>query len=204
MSTNGGMDAAQVKTRSELKAFFKNGCMPDETHFASLIDAFVHRADPPPAPVSTPPAAQPPAPRPTGWQRMAGRIGAYDPDLGPQQIECAVNLTGAGVLADGNWHVIVRGLYDCYAFELVASASGRVNSCNHAVTHAIVLTSFSGDAGSIRQTASYKGWDFRRKIRLKWVKRDGAYDLCIGTGTGFGKDDQGHPVMIQYHLTRLW
>jgi hypothetical protein len=108
------------------------------------------------------------------------------------------------VPADGRLHPVLLGLRDCYGFELVASASGLVNSNNHALTHAIVLISFSGDPGGILQTATCKGWNFLRKIRVRWVARAGAYDLCLGTRIGLGRDEQGQPVRIQYHLTRIW
>src|SRR5882724_517237 len=41
--TNVGI--AEIKSRSELKAYFKNGRMPDETCFAHLIDSLVHQND---------------------------------------------------------------------------------------------------------------------------------------------------------------
>jgi hypothetical protein len=192
-----------LKTRSELKKLFQNGAMPTENHFASLIDAMVHRADAAPAaaPVRPAPAAPKPA---SGWARSSGRIGSYDPSQGPEQIERAVELAMASVPADGKLHPILRSIRDCYGFELVASASGLVNSSNHALTHAIVLISFRGRADGILQTASYHGWNFMRKIRVKWVARGDAYDLCIGTGMRFGQDEQGRPVRIQYHLGRIW
>src|SRR5579864_4728933 len=34
-----------IKSRAELKAFFTNGQLPDESAFASLIDSLVHRND---------------------------------------------------------------------------------------------------------------------------------------------------------------
>lgn len=41
--TNPGI--AEIKSRSELKAYFKNGRLPDETCFAHLIDSLVHQND---------------------------------------------------------------------------------------------------------------------------------------------------------------
>lgn len=194
------------KTRTELKAFFKNGRMPDEHNFADLIDSMLHRDDVPatgpPAPAPAPPAPSPLPP--SGWSRARGRLGSYQPSRGPDQMACAASLVHDSVPADGAWHVLMPAMSDCYGFEIVASASGRVGSHNHAVSRAVVLISFGVSQGAIVQTATYCGWDFRRKIRLKWVRRGDAFDLCIGTGTSFGKDDQGVPVQIQYHVTRIW
>lgn len=204
------MSASQVppKSRSDLKKCFKNGCMPDQKNFSDLIDAMVHRDDlslpsaamPDPAPASPGPGASPA----DGWQFAAGRIGSYAPLKGAAQLERAVNLVRLGVPADGKRHVIMPDMTDCYGFEIVASASGRVDSNNHAITHAVVLISFGASDDAILQTASYQGWDCRRKIVLKWVRRGAVYDLHIGTRVSFGNDEQGKPVQIQYHVTRMW
>ncbi len=44
-SKKANVGIAEIKSRSELKAYFKNGRMPDETCFAHLIDSLVHQND---------------------------------------------------------------------------------------------------------------------------------------------------------------
>ena len=34
-----------IRSRAELKALFKNGRLPDESHFSFLIDSLVHKND---------------------------------------------------------------------------------------------------------------------------------------------------------------
>jgi len=202
-------EPAALRSRAQLKELFKNGKQPVEGDFADLIDAFVHQDDIPELfdlrqPEQPPPQPQPQPHIPNGWQGAGGRIGLYDTLRGPEQLPRAQSLVRAQVPADGRWHTILSGLNDCYAFEIVASASGKVGSNNHAITHAIVLLSFEGYAKGIRQTASYRGWYWGRRIRLAWRRHGDHYDLRMRTGCSFGLDEEGNPVMIQFHATRLW
>lgn len=206
-----------LKTRKELKRFFEDGQMPNGQNFANLIDAMVHRDDQPlavaesqikessikAAVLPVPSSLQLQAPS-LGWTQTAGRMGTYDAAKRTSQINRAVNLTRDFVPADGKFHVILPDLTDCFGFEIVASASGRVNSSKHAITRAVVLISFGISGDGILQTCTYKGLDYRQKIRLKWVKKKDTYDLCMGTGVSFGDDEQGKKVQIQYHVTRIW
>lgn len=200
-------EPAALKSRAQLKDLFKNGAQPDQGDFADLIDAFVHQDEIPELFDPRQPEQPPIQPQPhayDGWQGAGGRIGLYDVQRGPEQMPRAQGLVRARVPADGRWHKIVFDLSDCYAFEIVASASGKVGSNNHAITHAIALISFEGYAGGIRQTASYRGWYWGRRIKLAWRRHGDHYDLCIRTGCSFGLDDEGNPVTIQFHVTRLW
>ena len=256
--------SAPIKSRVELQRLFKNGRLPDENAFRSLIDAFVHRNDLWENPETEPggtgeptlggpgthrisalnrswyvyvdspnhlvvaesdalrlrlnandridlgPPDSPFAAEVRGWAGIGMRLGNYDPADEKRQEFPSTALVSLQVAADGRWHPIIPALKTCHAFEVVASASGAGTSKNHSLTHAIAVTAFSGGRNSIRPTYSYDGWDWRRKIRFKWqasggwFAKDSDYSLCVGTGCNFGKGADGKPVMIRYHITRLW
>lgn len=212
-----------IKSRAVLKGYFKNGQVPDEDKFADLIDSMAHRADlpppaPPPTPVPTPAPAPQPAPRPPREHGMpAGlRIGRFDPagEHALRLLPASALLAHCRAPADGRWHPVLSGLNDCYAFEIVACASGLVSAGRHAVTHAIALTAFGADAG-LRQTFSgapaKRGWRLfaclrrrRPRVEFKWVASGAQVALQVRSNVNFGFDQEGAQVMIEYHVTRLW
>jgi hypothetical protein len=249
-----------IKSRTELKAFFSNGRLPDQSAFAYLIDSFVHRNDVWEKPasgnggsnggsshkitalnrswyvyvdsqnnlvVSESDAVRlrlnandrtdiggPDAPfalQVNGWTGIGMRIGTYSPADDNRKEYPSSALVRLQVPADGQWHPIITGLSRCHAFEVVASASGTNASRFHAVTHAIAVSGNAGGRKSIRQAYSYDGWFWRRRIDFKWQSNGGGwfkkgadYTLCVRTGCNFGKGDDGKPVMVRYHITRLW
>lgn len=242
-----------------MKALFKNGRLPDESHFSFLIDSFVHKNDlwekangigngngyvnhritslnrswyvyidaQNNLVVSESDAVRlrlnandridvggPDAPfalQVSGWTGIGMRIGTYKPADDRRREYPSSALAGLQVPADGRWHPIITGLSSCRAFEVLASASGANGSQSHAVTHAIAVSGNSGGWKSIRQAYSYHGWYWRRRIRFQWRSNGGGlfkkstdYTLRVRTGCDFGKGDDGKPVMIRYHITRLW
>ncbi|MBZ5522858.1 MAG: hypothetical protein LAP21_11525 [Acidobacteriia bacterium] len=248
-----------IKSRAELKAFFRNGRLPDEISFAHLIDSFVHQNDlwekqegdggnanggtvhritslnrswyvyvdsKNNLVVSESDAVRlrmnandrvdiggPDAPfalQVNGWAGIGMRLGGYNPADDTRKEFPSSALTRLQAPADGRWHPIITGLNSYQAFEVVASATGTNASSDHAITHAIAVGGVSGGHKSIRQTFSYDGWYWRRKISFKWQAGGGLfgkssdYSLCVRTGRNFGKGDDGKPVMIRYHITRLW
>jgi hypothetical protein len=259
---NKGAPNLPIKSRIELKKFFSNGCLPDQTAFEYLIDSLAHRNDFWKKPeagggssgesnvgvthrisalnrswyvyvdsqnnlvvaesdavrlrlnandrVDIGEPADPFALQVKGLAGIGMRMGVYDPGDNTRKEFPSSALTGQQVPADGGWHPILSGLSSCQAFEVVASASGASTSRNHALTHAIAVTAASGGSKSIQHTYSYDGWYWRRKIHLKWQASGGwfaknpDYSLCVRTGLNYGKSDDGKPVMIRYHMTRLW
>jgi hypothetical protein len=146
-----------------------------------------------------------------GWTGLGMRIGTYSPAEETRKEYPSKALVGLQVPADGNWHPIVSGLAGCQALEVVACATGAATSGLHAITHAIAVTAASGGRNSIRSTLSYDGWYWRRKISFRWqangggwFKKGADYSLCVRTGCNFGKGDDGKPIMIRYHITRMW
>jgi hypothetical protein len=256
-----GPATGPVRSRDELKAFFQNGRLPDESHFRFLIDSFVHKNDlweknnggangngngsvhhritslnrswyvyvdsQNNLVVSESDAVRlrlnandridvggPDAPfalQVNGWTGLGMRAGAYSPVDDSRREYPSSALSRLQVPADGKWHPIITGISTCRAFEVLASAAGPNTSKFHAVTHAIAVNGNSGGRKSIQQTYSYEGWYWRRRIRFKWqsnggglLKKAADYSLCARTGCDFGKGDDGKPVMIRYHITRLW
>jgi hypothetical protein len=247
-----------VRSRAELKALFKNGRLPDESHFSFLIDSLVHKNDlwekntgggngngfinhritslnrswyvyidsQNNLVVSESDAVRlrlnandridlggPDAPfalQVSGWTGIGMRTGTYKPADDKRREYPSSALVNLQVPADGRWHPIITGLSSCHAFEVLASASGAIGSRSHAITHAIAVSGNSGGRKSIRQAYSYDGWFWRRRIRFQWrcnsrlFKKGSDYTLLVRTGCDFGKGDDGKPVMIRYHITRLW
>jgi hypothetical protein len=255
-----GAPAGAIKSRAELKAYFTNGSLPEQSAFAALIDSFVHRNDvweraasgnggtnggathkvtslnrswyvyvdsQNNLVVSESDAVRlrmnandrvdiggPDAPfalQVNGWAGIGMRVGTYSPADDARKEYPSAGLANLKVPADGQWHPIITGLSRCHAFEIVAGASGASASQFHSVTHAIAVTGNSGGRKSIRQAYSYDGWLWRRRIKFKWqvnggswFKKGADYTLCVRTGCDFGKGDDGKPVMVRYHITRLW
>jgi hypothetical protein len=199
-----------VRTRAQLKAYFSNGKVPDETQFAALIDSFVL-----PSEVMAPPAPAP-APDPDAALRAAGlRIGRFDPTAAGafQPLPAGTLRPACKAAADGSWQELLCGLNGCFAFEVVACASGQADSGLHAVTHATALTSFGG--GHLRQTFSaphVRRWRWlpcwlrrpRFRVEFRWQSEGRGLSLWARTSCDFGSDEEGRPVMIDYHLSRLW
>lgn len=107
--------------------------------------------------------------------------------------------------ADGRWHMIIGGLDNCNAFEIIARC-GKVDrykkNGKFAILHAIALSSFG--MGKINKTSSYFSptWSFLNfwnKIDLKWKGTTHEYSLWIRTNSYYGKDEQ-----IFYRITKLW
>jgi len=146
-----------------------------------------------------------------GWAGIPMRIGTYLPDSDTRHVFPSSALTGMELPADGRWRPILSGIASCQAFEIVASVSGAKGSHASAITHAIAVNANGAGARSIRETRSYEGWYWRRRIRFQWqadgggwFKKAAGYTLRVRTGCNYGKGDDGNPAMIRYHITRLW
>lgn len=110
------------------------------------------------------------------------------------------------VKADAQWHEILSGLKGCNVFEIVAEAKGNIQDGNYSLIHAIAMNADAGQSGTIKMThTSYRWFDFRDKIKLRWRGVPGNYSLEIKTGKHyFLTEDQKEANQIRFHICRLW
>jgi hypothetical protein len=207
--------ASFAPRRETLKARFRNGMVPDEDSFAELIDALALRTEVAQLRADLQAQQQQPARRDIPEPLVvAGRFDPAAPGAA-RPFGAEGVLAGCRMPADGHWHRIIGNLDGCYAFEIVAAATGMVGADAHAVTHAIALSQL-GRQGAVRQTPS--GWPrpwwrrlldllpWRRpaQLQLRWVEEGDTLMLAMRSTISFGFDQQQQPVQINYHITRLW
>jgi len=218
-----------MSPRDQLKSYFRSGKVPTEQQFAELIDAMALKAElPPPPPSPSPPPVPPPHPPlpPSPPPLPQGvRLGQFDPsaESRPQPLDRKELMESCRRPADGQWYPLIPRLNDCYAFEVVACASGMMKPGHHAVTHAIALTSFAAHA-NVRQTFSQEyppiGWRLwrwpqrllcqflrhrcLRRVEFRWCRHGDGVTLEVRSNTSFGRDHEGAQVAIACHITRLW
>lgn len=98
--------------------------------------------------------------------------------------------------------MIIDGLDNCNAFEIVARAGRRITpgkaSGKFALVHAIAVASFGNSHSRIRKTSSHYGF-FWNKISLKWKGDTRKYSLWIKTNSHYGVNEK-----IFYRITKLW
>lgn len=100
--------------------------------------------------------------------------------------------------ADGKWHTIVSDLNYCNMFEIVAR-TGVVKSGNHAMVHALAMSSYGNSNAKVKHTYVRFSWWRPLRIKLRWTGDTYNYKLQIKTSRNLGKD-----VLIKYHVTELW
>lgn len=109
------------------------------------------------------------------------------------------------VAADGKWHTILSDLDGLHAFEIVAQASGKINTGHYCVSHAIALSAFGGKGSKskIKKTTAYYG-SYRDKITYKWEGSLHSYSLLIKTRRDYGQNSETNaPFQIKYNITSL-
>jgi len=153
------------------------------------------------------PLPDPPPPLHPGlWQR----VWNYFFGLKKESDQEKVSRKPGQAPADGRWHMIIGGLDNCHAYEIVARC-GKVNkeekTGKFALLHAIAVASFG--MGKIRKTTGYfnKAWwfgSFWNKINLKWKGTTHNYSLWIKTNSYYDKDEDGKDQQIFYRITKLW
>jgi hypothetical protein len=115
------------------------------------------------------------------------------------------------VPADGKWHNITSSMSGCQAIEVVAGV-GKKNTGRYALLHAVALNTFNP------RGLFFNFWRWKNKIKhnqayyrsrsdklsLRWSGEQQSYFLQIQTNSDYGLDDQGQPIRINYHITKLW
>tara|TARA_B100001113_G_C21119546_1_gene626805 strand:+ start:614 stop:1372 length:759 start_codon:yes stop_codon:yes gene_type:complete len=116
------------------------------------------------------------------------------------------------VPADGVWHKIISNLDGINAFEVIAHASGSVNSGYYSISHVIVLSTFGGphSKNSIKNYQN-SNWNtffgrlFNKKIiKFRWTGTLHDYNLEVKTSGDWNIDPEtNQPYQIHYNVTKL-
>lgn len=99
------------------------------------------------------------------------------------------------VAADRKWHPLVEDITENKLFKIVA-AIGSEDNGDLALIHAYASICRGGRKISCCQKKSFWWGD---KIKLKWQKRDGAFDLMIRSYRSFAKD-----IVVSYRACNVW
>ncbi|GAB5417890.1 MAG: hypothetical protein Crog4KO_23620 [Crocinitomicaceae bacterium] len=125
----------------------------------------------------------------------------HDVDInGTIAVSARVGNRAASTLApaDGKWHTILGDLNYCNMFEVVAR-TGVLKSGNHAMVHALAMSSYGNSNAKVKHTYVRFSWWRPLRIKLRWTGDTYNYQLQIRTTKNLGKD-----AKIKYHVTELW
>lgn len=100
--------------------------------------------------------------------------------------------------ANGEWQPILAELKGCNIFEVIAVAYGETGEGKYATLHAIVSNAYTGNRGAIRLSSNYYGWQWWRRIGLRWVGTPFSYNLEMKTYSNYGNSGK-----IQYSINKL-
>ena len=169
------------QSREILKEYFKRGEIPQEQHFADLIDSMYNLKDDPDQPKPEPPAPSPQPPLPP--------VPPYpsDPYFPTKIIE---------VPANGKWHDLTEWKNTCCAYAVMAGCGSKVKQ-RFALIHAIAMHCFDSKL-EIKKTRSWYMF-FPSKLQLRWENKADYYALQIRTRRNYGSG-----IMIRCKLTELW
>tara|TARA_B100001093_G_scaffold206843_1_gene198777 strand:- start:461 stop:1195 length:735 start_codon:yes stop_codon:yes gene_type:complete len=109
------------------------------------------------------------------------------------------------VPADGKWHPLLSDLDGIVAFEIVATAKGKINTGHYCVSRAIALSTFGGrgSKSKIKNTTAYYG-GYRDKIIYKWTGVLHNFSLMVKTRRDYGEDPKSNsPYTIDYNIASL-
>lgn len=117
------------------------------------------------------------------------------------------------VPTDGNWHKILENLDGINAFEIIAHASGSINSGYYSISHAIALSTFgSGSSSKIKnyQNSNWSGYGFlgklfnkKKVIRFRWTGTLHNYNLEVKTGQWPKNPETNDHFKIHYNISKL-
>jgi len=117
------------------------------------------------------------------------------------------------VPANGKWHKITKKLDGINIFEVVATASGEINSGNYSALHAIVLSTFGGSKSRNKIKVLNAYWNeygllgklfSKRKIKIRWSGTLHNYFLELKTSGDWTINPKtNNPYDINFNVTRL-
>lgn len=116
------------------------------------------------------------------------------------------------VPADGHWHKILENLDGISAFEVIAHASGSINSGYYSISHVIALSTFGGSRSRSKiknyQNSNWNGFlgiFFNKKvIKFKWSGTLHNYNLEVKTNGEWPINPETHEhYKIHYNISKL-
>lgn len=116
------------------------------------------------------------------------------------------------VPADGNWHKILENLDGISAFEVIAHASGSVNSGYYSISHVVALSTYGGSKSRSKiknyQNSNWNGFMgniFNKKIiKFRWNGSLHDYSLEVKTSGKWNMDPETNEhYKINYNITNL-
>lgn len=93
--------------------------------------------------------------------------------------------------ADGKWHTIVEHSKEGpTSFEINGYSQGKRGEGKYSVIYAIALNAYNGKKGSIKSFKTYYGWQWWRRLKLRWTGDNYNYKLQIKTCSDYGTKGQ--------------
>ena len=102
------------------------------------------------------------------------------------------------IKANGKWHTVIDNLKGCNIFEVAAIAYGERYTGKYATMHAIASNAYSGKWGNIRYNHNYYGWNWWKRIQLRWKGNPNNYKLQIRSQSNYGIEGK-----IDYNISLL-
>ena len=123
------------------------------------------------------------------------------------------NFSRGTVPADGKWHKILENLDGINAFEVLAHASGSINSGYYSISHIIALSTFGGSR-SRNKIKNYKNSNWNgllshifsrtKMIKFRWSGSLHNYNLEVRTGGDWNiNPETNEPYKIHYNIKKL-
>lgn len=89
--------------------------------------------------------------------------------------------------ADGEWHTLVEHtMAGLSGFEINGYSQGIRGQGYYSVIHAIALNSYNGKRGRINSCCDFYGWQWYRRLKLRWTGGNLSYKLQIKTCINYG------------------
>jgi len=89
--------------------------------------------------------------------------------------------------ADGEWQTILTELDGLSAFKIIGYAQGSKSTGKYCVIHSIALNAYSGKKGRIHSKCDYYGWQWWKRLKLRWIGNPFNYQLQIKTCSNYGE-----------------
>ena len=109
------------------------------------------------------------------------------------------NYAAGTIAADGKWHTLITDLEGCNMFNVVACANGKQGEGKYALMHAVAINAYAGKKGTFIKKQNWYGWQWWRKLQIRWTGNPFSYHLQLRTQSNYGED-----APINYYITQLW